>query len=139
MMKSSRIDRFHLLTLASILCASFSLGAQQPAAKPVRVGGQVKPPERVKNVLPIRPSDAPKDDEQRIAILELTISPKGTVESVKVFRSVEPKSLVQAAIAAAKQWEYKPTMLNGRAVPVIYNVVVDFECAFTGCGPALKK
>ena len=34
--------------------------------------------------------------------------------------------LVPAALAAVKQWRYKPTLLNGEAVEVLTNIDVNF-------------
>mgnify|MGYP000545354891 CR=1 FL=1 len=35
--------------------------------------------------------------------------------------------VIDAALAAVKQWEYRPTRVKGVAVPVIVNVAVDFK------------
>jgi len=35
--------------------------------------------------------------------------------------------LDHAAIDAVRQWEFEPTLLNGRPVPVIMAVAVSFE------------
>jgi protein TonB len=35
--------------------------------------------------------------------------------------------LDQAALDAVRQWEYKPTLLNGVAVPVIMTVTINFK------------
>ena len=43
----------------------------------------------------------------------------------KVLRSV-PR-LDQAALDAVKQWEYSPTLLNGKPVPVKMTVTVVFK------------
>jgi periplasmic protein TonB len=38
-----------------------------------------------------------------------------------------PPMLDAAALAAVRQWEYTPTLLNGIAVPVIMTVTVMFQ------------
>jgi protein TonB len=52
------------------------------------------------------------------------IGADGTVKNLSVV-SGHPL-LVQAAIDAVKQWVYKPTLLNGAAVPVMTAIEVNF-------------
>jgi protein TonB len=49
----------------------------------------------------------------------------GKVADAKVLRSIP--LLDQAALAAVRQWEYTPTLLNGVPVPVIMTVTVTFN------------
>jgi protein TonB len=58
-------------------------------------------------------------------ILEAVITKTGTVEDVKVLRSLHP-ILDQAALNAVKQWKYQPAMLNNRPVKVYFTVTVKF-------------
>ena len=62
---------------------------------------------------------------QGVVILEATIGPTGTVTDVNVLRSVP--LLDEAAVAAVRQWQYTPTLLNGVPVPVIMTVTVNFS------------
>jgi len=55
-------------------------------------------------------------------IIEATIGADGRVIDAKVLRSIP--LLDQAALDAVRQWEYKPTLLNGVAVPVIMTVTI---------------
>ena len=47
--------------------------------------------------------------------LKLTVAADGSVADVEVLASVEP-ALDQVAVAAARQWRFKPAMLCGKAV-----------------------
>jgi protein TonB len=38
-----------------------------------------------------------------------------------------PMGLDQSAINALKQWKFKPGTLNGQAVPVYYNLTINFQ------------
>jgi|TARA_Y100000031_G_C7944646_1_gene258686 protein TonB len=59
-----------------------------------------------------------------VVILEAVIGPDGRVRDVRVLRSAP--LLDRAAIAAVRQWEYTPTLLNGVPVPVVMTVTVTF-------------
>ena len=95
-----------------------------PPAAPVRVGGNIKPPTKTKDVRPTYPPIAQSARVQGVVIIEATIGPGGKVQDAKVLRSIP--LLDQAALDAVRQWEYTPTLLNGVPVPVIMTVTVNF-------------
>jgi protein TonB len=90
----------------------------------VRVGGQIKPPRKTKDVNPVYPAIAQSARVQGIVIIEATIGPNGKVTDARVLRSIP--LLDAAALEAVRQWEYTPTLLNGVPVPVIMTVTVNF-------------
>ena len=92
---------------------------------PVRVGGEIQEPKKVKSVNPVYPEAAKRARAQGIVILECNISPEGRVTDVKVLRGVP--LLDQAAIDAVRQWVYTPTLLNGTPVAVVMTVTVNFK------------
>jgi protein TonB len=92
---------------------------------PVRVGGQIKEPTKVRNVPPVYPEVAKQARVQGVVVLEAVISPSGEVTNVRVLRGVP--LLNDAAVAAVKQWSYTPTMLNGTPVAVVMTVTVNFR------------
>jgi TonB family protein len=94
------------------------------AVTPVRVGGAVKAPTKLVDVAPVYPAEAQASRTTGVVILELLIAPQGFVQEARVIRSVP--GLDQAALDAVRQWVYEPTLLNGVAVPVFYNVTVNF-------------
>jgi protein TonB len=95
-----------------------------PPAAPVRVGGNIKPPSKVKDVRPVYPPIAQSARVQGVVIIEATIGADGRVKDAKVLRSIP--LLDQAAVDAVKQWVFTPTLLNGVPVPVIMTVTVNF-------------
>ena len=92
---------------------------------PVRVGGNIKTPTKVKDVRPVYPPDALAARIQGVVILETTIDTEGRVSDAKVLRSIPV--LDDAALEAVRQWEFTPTELNGMLVPVIMTVTVNFS------------
>jgi TonB family protein len=97
---------------------------QTPGAAPVRVGGNIPPPVKTKDVRPVYPAEAQQARVSGIVILETTIGEDGKVRDVVVKRSIP--LLDQAALNAVRQWEYTPTLVNGIAVPIIMTVTVNF-------------
>jgi TonB family protein len=91
---------------------------------PVRVGGAIKEPKKLKDVRPVYPPIAESARVQGIVIVEIRIDEDGRVSDARVIRPVA--LLDQAALDAVLQWEFEPTMLNGRPVPVIMTVTVNF-------------
>jgi periplasmic protein TonB len=92
---------------------------------PVRPGGNVKPPTKIKDVKPIYPVIAQISKVEGIVIIEATIGPNGKVQDAKVLRS--HPLLEGAALDAVRQWEFTPTLLNGSPVSVVMTVTVDFR------------
>ncbi len=94
--------------------------------EPLRVGGDVKPPQLINKVEPSYPEAARKARMEGVVILEAIITASGAVEEVKVLKSVNPL-LDAAATRAVQQWRYRPATLNGRAVRVYLTVTVTFN------------
>ena len=115
-----------VLIAASIAAGSlFATPTPQGSAPPtVRVGGDVKPPVKLKNVAPIYPAYARQARIQGVVVLDVTIGTDGAVKDVKVLRSV--KALDDAAVTAVRAWTFKPTMVDGHAVQVIETIPVNF-------------
>ena len=90
----------------------------------IRVGREVKPPTKVKDVRPLYPDEAREAGIQGVVILELRIEPDGRVGQARVLRSIP--ALDAAAIDAVRQWAFTPTLLNGVATPVVMTVTVQF-------------
>ena len=95
-----------------------------PPPAPVRVGGQIRPPNKTKDVKPVYPAIAQSARVQGVVIIEATIGPNGNVQEAKVLRSIP--LLDAAALDAVRQWVFTPTLLNGVPVPVIMTVTVNF-------------
>jgi periplasmic protein TonB len=91
----------------------------------VRVGGAVRNPTKTKNVSPEYPAIAKSARVGGTVQVEATIGPDGKVSDARVVKSIP--LLDQAALDAVKQWEYKPTMVKGVAVPVIITVAINFQ------------
>ena len=100
-------------------------GAAGTPVDPLRVGGTIREPKKLKNVPPAYPPAALQARVQGTVILECRIGADGRVARVKVLRGVP--LLDEAAMEAVRQWEYEPTQVNGVPVPVIMTVTVNFK------------
>ena len=92
--------------------------------KAIRVGGQIRPPIRIKEVAPVYPAIAQSARVQGDVVIEATIDDEGKVADARVVKSVP--LLDQAALDAVRQWEYQPSLLNGVPTAVVMTVTVKF-------------
>jgi protein TonB len=91
---------------------------------PVQVGGDVQAAKLINRTMPKYPYHAKYVRVQGLVRLEAIIGEDGTIQKLRAL-SGHPL-LVPAALAAVKRWRYRPTLLNGRPVPVITQVEVRF-------------
>lgn len=110
--------------LASTGAPPSRLAPPPPRPDPIRPGGDISFPERTTHVPPAYPDVARAARAEGTVVLEATIDETGRVRNVRVLRSVP--LLDEAAMSAVRQWRYRPTLLNGVAVPVLLNVTVTF-------------
>ena len=104
--------------------AAASAARAKAQKEAVHVGGQIKAPTKIKDVKPVYPAIAQSARVVGTVTLEATIGPDGKVIDTKVVRSIP--MLDQAALDAVRQWEYTPALLNGKPVPVVINVTINF-------------
>jgi protein TonB len=114
-----------------MVVAPFSLTRDEPPPPPpvpkpvpLRVGGVVRPPEKVHHVNPVYPPIALSARVKGIVILEALIGEDGRVRDVRVLRSTP--LLDRAAEDAVKQWRFRPPLLNDQPVAVLMTVTVSF-------------
>lgn len=93
--------------------------------EPLRVGGQIEAPRKLRDVAPEYPELARRAGVEAVVILEATIDTGGRVSDVRVLRG--HPLLDEAALEAVRQWAYVPTLLNGVPVPVLMTVTVNFR------------
>jgi periplasmic protein TonB len=106
----------------SVVGGTAALG---PASSgPLRPGISIQPPRKIKDVMPVYPQSGLADQTRGTVVIEATIGADGRVTGARVLHSVP--ALDQAALAAVRQWEYVPSILNGLPVAVIMIVIVNF-------------
>ena len=93
--------------------------------KPVRPGGVIQPPRRIRDVAPIYPQIALTARREGTVVIDAIIGEDGRVKQTTVLKSVA--LLDEAALTAVRQWVFTPTRLNGEPVPVVMTVTVTFR------------
>ena len=96
-----------------------------PRQSVLRVGGNIRPPQKIADVAPTYPPIAMASRIEGIVILEAVIAEDGSVRDVRVLRSIA--LLDAAAMEAVRRWRFTPTLLNGQPVPVVMTVTVAFR------------
>jgi len=91
-----------------------------------RVGGGVSAPTIIKKVDPQYSEEARKARYQGTVVLEAIVQKDGSVQIVRVVRSLG-FGLDEKAIEALRQWKFSPAKQNGVPVPVALNIEVNFN------------
>jgi TonB family protein len=92
----------------------------------VRIEPPIQAPVVVERVEPRYPEEYRRVGVTGLVIVEAAISDTGKVESVGVIKSVAP-GLDMAAAAAVRDWKFRPATRDGKPVPVLYNLTVNFK------------
>jgi len=110
---------------ASLRVAAVPMPAANQASSNGRVALSAPPAELVTQVPPVYPPLARQARIQGPVVLKAVIAPDGSVESLELI-SGHPL-LVNAAMDAAKQWHYKPYLINGVPAEVQTTITVNFQ------------
>jgi TonB family protein len=81
--------------------------------------------EPAKIVSPVYPKNAEAEENQGQVVIRAFINEIGDVEKSEVVDSTDTV-FNQSALDAVKQWKFKPYMEQGKAIPVVVRVPVDF-------------
>lgn len=111
--------------LGGVLGGTGTAPAPPPAPAIVRVGGNVKAPQLIKQVQPQYPAVARVAHVQGTVVIDAVIDKTGNVVSEHAVSG--PGILVPAALNAVHDWKYQPTYLNGQPVDLAMQVTVDFK------------
>ena len=111
-------------------CQALRRPLRQPPAvegpkRPVRIGGDVKPPRLIYGPAAIYPILASQSHVHGIVVIDAIIDEHGNVVQEKVV-SGHPL-LIPAALKAVSERKYEPTILDGEPTPVDLRVEVNFQ------------
>lgn len=92
----------------------------------MHVGGGVMPPQLIYSVDPEFSDEARKAKYQGTSVVALIVDANGNPRNIRVVRALG-MGLDEKAVAAVKQYRFKPAQYHGHAVPVEIDVEVDFH------------
>jgi protein TonB len=110
--------------MASVAAPVVATPVAEAPKRPVRIGGDVKPPHLLYGPAAVYPMIASQSHVHGIVIIDAIIDEKGNVIQEKVV-SGHPL-LLQAALKAVSERKYEPTILDGAPTPVDLRVEVNF-------------
>jgi TonB family protein len=90
------------------------------------VGGGVSAPQLIYSVDPEFSDEARRAKYQGVCVVQLIVDAQGNPQRIQVVRHLG-MGLDDRAVAAVKQYKFKPAMLQGKPVPVEINVEVNFR------------
>jgi len=94
-------------------------------ATPAVARQKIDPPKKIKHVDPVYPAAAQQAGVHGDVVIKATITTDGKVSDPTVVTSIP--LLDDAALAAVRQWEYSPTIVDGVPVSVVMTVTVHFS------------
>lgn len=96
------------------------------ASTGLRIGGNIRPPHKLKDVRPVYPSHLASQGVEGTVVLKARIGTDGFVDEVSVV-SAPHADLGQAATDAVRLWEFDETLLNCKPIAVSMKVNVTFS------------
>jgi len=103
------------------------------AGAPLRVGGNVPSPTKLKDAPATYPAEARARGIAGVVFVDALIDVDGNVKATKVVGSIPV--LDAAATAAVQQWKYAPTIVDRKAVEVVKLLTIKFS-TIAGSTPA---
>lgn len=92
----------------------------------LRIVPPIVAPQVETRVEPVYPEEYRRARVTGLVILEVAVSENGTVDHVSLRRSLAPE-LDRAAVNAVRQWKFKPATLDGKPVPALFHVTINFK------------
>ena len=117
--KGAAPDVITLETLPTTLPAR---GERPPMT--IRVGGNVQQARLIRQVKPVYPAAARAQGIQGVVKMTAVLGLDGKVLNVRTDGG--PPELIAASIEAVRQWQYKPTLLNGKPCYILTRIDVNY-------------
>ncbi|HVF59649.1 MAG TPA: energy transducer TonB [Thermoanaerobaculia bacterium] len=94
--------------------------------EPIRYVVGMTPPEVLSRVEPRYPASARMIRSEGTVVIEVVVETDGSTGDVRVLRGIS-KALDEAAVAAIRQWRFRPARVEGTPVRAYHTVTVRFE------------
>ena len=109
---------------AQVLPVSTAPPSLSQVSEPVALSEEAARALAVHTVAPVYPPEALAQKLQGAVVLQAVIARDGSVEDVKILRGYF--LLGRAAVAAVKQWRFRPYILDGRPLETKTVITVNF-------------
>ena len=117
----------HKMTIG-IVCALFLSSLCGAMEAPVKLKNRQERPKLIKRVSPVYPPQAVKQKiAGRIAVEAVTDEQGNVVKATVIPADIRLPLLEEAALTAIRQWKYEPYMVEGKAKPVQFTVLIFFR------------
>ena len=97
-----------------------------PTDRYLRVTGDIKAPEVIRKVDAEYPPSASDTGIEGIVIADVRIERDGSIADVRIVKSLSA-DFDEKAVAAIRQWKFKPATYLDKPVPVVFTVTVNFH------------
>jgi len=94
----------------------------QTVMRPV---GGIKVPPRIKDADPVYPNTALESRVRGVVMLAAVVAESGSVSNVILLRSSQV--FAESAIIAVRQWQFEPTMAEGKPITMTIDITVYFD------------
>lgn len=91
----------------------------------VRVGGNVRQPQKIRDVKPFYPLGAASGRIQGLVIEEAVVSSAGCVRAVRILRNPDVRLSI-SGLYSVMGWRFSPPLADGRPVPILITVTTNF-------------
>ena len=109
----------------SALIVAVLMAGEPSELRAAQVSGS-KPPRKLKDVKPAYPARSLVAGDEGAVLVELSVGASGSVTDARVVWSKCP-ALDEAALKAARGWEFEKVLVNGQATPFRMTAAVPFR------------
>jgi len=113
------------LLVTAFLAGGSLIAASEPEAPPSAKGRNRIPPAATRTVSPVHPPELMKRLVTGEALVSCLVGETGAVIEAKVESATHPE-FGEAAVAAARQWEFTPGTIDGKPAPMRVRIPFDF-------------
>ena len=92
----------------------------------LKVTGPAYAPKILQRVAPLYPGSARANGTSGPVRMNALISAAGDVVDVEIIEGL-PDGLSESAARAVRQWKFAPTLRDGTAIPVLFEVTINFK------------
>lgn len=90
-------------------------------------GAHIEPPKVVTKVQPKYPNASARDAAQASVLIECVIGLDGRAHAPEIVGDVPAPFIAYAALDALRQWRFTPATADGKPVPVLFRMTVNFK------------